>query len=214
MWPDSNDTRELLQRAERNDADAVNALFGRHREALRRMIAQRLDRDLARRVDASDIAQAALLDASRRLSDYLRQPTLPFHLWLRQIARDRLIEAHRRHRVSQRRSIDRERAIDAGAYEDRSALELAQAFCDPGLTPAAAAVRHEVEERFHAALQTMSEDDREVLLMRHFEHLSNQEVAQALALSEAAAGMRYLRALRRLRTILGEVPSQANEHER
>jgi RNA polymerase sigma-70 factor (ECF subfamily) len=208
MWPDSIDTQELLQRADQNDPEAVNELFGRHREPLRRMIAQRLDRDLARRVDPSDIAQAALLDASKRLSDYLRQPTLPFHLWLRQIARDRLIEAHRRHRVSQRRSIDRERAIDVAAYHDRSALELAQVFCDPELTPAAAAIRHEVEERFRAALETMSDDDREVLLMRHFEQLSNHEVAQALGLSEAAAGMRYLRPLRRLRTILGEVPSQ------
>lgn len=208
IWPDSIETQGLLEEAGRGDAAAVNRLFARHREALRRMVALRLDPALGRRVDASDVVQSALLVASRRLADYLREPALPFHLWLRQIARDRLIDEQRRHRLAGRRSLDRERPIAASAYQDRSSIDLATALRDDGLTPAAAVLRQELERRFQAALGRLDDDDREVLLMRHFEQLSNGEVARSLGLSDAAAGMRYLRALRRLRALLGESPSR------
>src|SRR5262249_38283469 len=107
MWPDARETQDLLDRA-RADAAAVEELWERHRPALRRMIGLRLDRALSRRVDASDIVQDVLVKANQRLREYLRQPSMPFHLWLRQIARDQVIDAHRRHRESARRSIDRE----------------------------------------------------------------------------------------------------------
>jgi RNA polymerase sigma-70 factor (ECF subfamily) len=172
------------------------------------MIAGRLDRSLGRREDASDVVQGVLLEASRRLADYLRNPVLPFALWLRQIASDQLIDVHRRHRVAARRSIDRERPIAAHEFFDRSSLDLAAELRDQGLTPAADAIRRELIERFHAALAELGDDDREIMLLRHFEHLTSTEAARALGLSEPAAGMRYLRALRRLRVILGTRPSR------
>ena len=207
MWPDPLQTGELLHCAQQGDAEAVRQLIDRHREPLRRLIHLRLDRALQRRLDASDVVQDVLLEASQRLSQYLNDPAMPFHLWLRQIARDHLIDVHRRHRLAERRAIDREQPMVA-AFPDRSSIELAAGLKDPELTPAAAAIRHELERRLHAVLQQLDEDDREVLTMRYFEQLSNQEVAQALGLSEAAAGMRHLRALRRLRELLGEAPSQ------
>jgi RNA polymerase sigma-70 factor (ECF subfamily) len=208
MWPDPTNTQELLERARGGDAAAVDALLERHRAALRRMVAQRMDPVLRQRVDASDIVQDALVSASRRLDEYLRAAPMPFHLWLRQLAKERLIDAHRRHREAARRSLDREQPLAVG-YADRSSIDLARELRDGELTPAAAAIRHELQLRFQAALEGLGEQDREVMLMRHGEHLSNQEVAQALGLTEPAAGMRYLRALRRLRAVLGESPSQA-----
>ncbi|MCC7420101.1 MAG: sigma-70 family RNA polymerase sigma factor, partial [Planctomycetaceae bacterium] len=182
---------------------AVNALMERHREALRQMVQFRMDRAVARRVDASDVVQDVLLEAAQRLGDYLKHPGMPFHLWLRQIAKDRMIDLHRRHREAQRRSVDREQPL-AAAGLDQSSIDMASRFIDAELTPAAASIRKELEQRFFDALQQLDEDDREVLVMRHFEQLGNSEVAQALNLSAAAAGMRYLRALRRLKTLLGE----------
>ncbi|HEY2155999.1 MAG TPA: sigma-70 family RNA polymerase sigma factor [Isosphaeraceae bacterium] len=208
MWPDSDSTRELLDRLARaDDPAAADRLWARHREPLRRMIDMRLDHAIGRRVDASDVVQDVLIEASRRLSDYLRNPAMPFHLWLRQIARDRMIDQHRRHRVAARRSLDRERSLAAPEYADRSGFDLAAGLRDGALTPAAASLRRELEGRFRMALDAMDEDDREILLMRHFEGLSNSEAAGALGLSEPAAGMRHLRALRRLRERLGEAPS-------
>ena len=198
----------MLENAAQNDRSAIDRLLACHREPLRRMIAVRLDRSLRRREDASDVVQSVLLEASRRLADYLRNPALPFGLWLRQIASDQLIDVHRRHRVAARRSIDRERSLAAGEFFDRSSLDLAAQLRDQGLTPAAEAIRRELCERFHAALEELGDDDREVVVLRHFEHLTNTETARALNLSEPAAGMRYLRALRRLRVILGTKPGR------
>ncbi len=165
------------------------------------MIGLRLDPALAGRVDASDVVQDVLLEASRRLADYLRQPAMPFHLWLRHIAKDHVIDMHRRHRLAQRRSLDREQPLRATA-NDASSLQLAAQFVDHELTPAAAAMRHELQRRLEIAVASLPEDDREVILMRHFEQLSTQEAAAMLGLTEAAASMRYLRALRRLRAVL------------
>jgi RNA polymerase sigma-70 factor (ECF subfamily) len=205
MWPNSPQTQELLDRAKQGEAGAVERLLEVHREPLRRMIGLRLDPALAGRVDASDIVQDVMLEVSQRLADYLRNPVMPFHLWMRHIARDHMIDAHRRHRQAQRRSLDREQPIVPAGLADQSSLELAGQFLDRELTPATAAVRRELQRRMEHAVAGLDEDDREIILMRHYEQLSNQEVATALGLSEAAASMRHLRAVRRLRAaLLGE----------
>jgi RNA polymerase sigma-70 factor (ECF subfamily) len=207
IWPSAEETEDLLRRVEQCDAEAADRLWERHREPLRRMVGLRLDHALTRRVDASDIVQDVLIKANQRLRDYLRDPSMPFHLWLRQIARDHLIDQHRRHRVAARRSLDRERSLASPAFADRSSVDLAAQLRDRGTTPAAAALRAELGRRFQAAIDRLEEDDREIVLLRHFEHLSNSEAARALGLSEPAAGMRHLRALRKLRALLGETPS-------
>ncbi len=208
MWPESDKTQQLLAGAQQGDEDAVNQLMQRHRESLRRMIRMRLDRKIQRRVDVSDVVQDVLVEANRRLSDYLKNPPMPFHLWLRQIAKDRIIDAHRRHRASAKRSVDREQPIAVPAGMDRSTMELAAQICDRELTPAAAATQQEMARRVEAAIADLEEQDCEVIVMRHYEQLTNQEIAQALGLTEPAASMRYLRAVRRLRAMLTEPPSQ------
>jgi RNA polymerase sigma-70 factor, ECF subfamily len=201
MWPDTRQTQELLDRARAGDTAAVEQLLACHRDPLRRVVGLRLDPALARRVDASDIVQEALVEANRRLPDYLHQPAMPFHLWLRHLARDRLIDAHRRHREAARRSLDREQPLRPAADNESSAQLLAE-LIDPERTPASAAIQQELQARLEAALAELDEDDREVILMRHHEQLSNQDVAAELGLSEAAASMRHLRALRRLKEAL------------
>src|SRR5689334_7325875 len=118
MWPDSDRTQELLRDARQGDAAAIDDLMERHRDALRRLVQMRLDRKIQTRVDVSDVIQDVLIEANRRLPDYLAHPAMGFHLWLRQIARDRIIDAHRRHRVSARRSVDRERSLDVRVDDD------------------------------------------------------------------------------------------------
>jgi RNA polymerase sigma-70 factor (ECF subfamily) len=211
MWPNSPETQELLDKARQGEAEAVERLLTNHREPLRRMIGMRLDPALAARVDASDVVQDVLLEAHKRLQDYLRNPSMPFHLWLRHIAKDHMIDAHRRHRQAQRRSLDREQPIVPAAMSDQSSFELAGQLLDHEVTPASAAIRQELQRRLDAAVANLAEDDREVILMRHGEQLSNQDVAAALNLTEAAASMRYLRALRRLRAAL--LPGDASGEE-
>jgi RNA polymerase sigma-70 factor (ECF subfamily) len=205
MWPDADQTRSLLDRAKAGDDAAVDDLIAGHREPLRRAVELRLDPALARRVDASDIVQDVMLEANRRLRDYLQNPVMPFHLWLRHLAKDRLIDAHRFHRKAQRRSLDREQAVQPPAWAEASSVQLIAQLLDQEKTPATAAVQQELERRLRDAVSELDDADREVILMRHFEGLGNQEVAAALDLTEAAASMRYLRALRRLRAgLVGE----------
>lgn len=182
-------------------------MFGQFREPLRKAIDLRLDPVLARRVDASDIVQDVLIEANQRLTEYLKSPVMPFHLWLRHLAQDRIIDTHRRHRQAQRRSIDKEQPITRPAWADDDSGSLVAQLMDTDRTPASEAIQAELARRLAGAIGELSEDDREVILMRHHEQLSNQDVAKVLGLTEAAASMRYLRALRRLRTVLLPDPS-------
>ena len=142
------------------------------------------------------------VEANRRLTRYLNDPVMPFHLWLRQIARDRIIDAHRRHRVSAKRSVDREQQMVAPRGYDQSSIHLASLLGDQQLTPAAAALQKEMARKVEAAISELDPKDCEIIVMRHYEHLTNQEISQALGLNEPAASMRYMRAIRRLKVIL------------
>jgi RNA polymerase sigma-70 factor (ECF subfamily) len=145
-----------------------------------------------------------MVEASGRLEKYLDDPVMAFHLWIRQIAWDRIIDTYRRHRVSAKRNMDREQPIAVHAGSDQSTMELAVQLRDPRLTPAAAATQREIAGKVEAVIELLNEQDQEIILMRHYEHLSNLEIAEVLKLNPPAASMRYLRALRRLRLLLTE----------
>ncbi len=203
MWPNREQTDELLDDAREEKAGAVDKLLDGFRGPLRRVIQLRLDPVLARRVDASDIVQDVLIEATQRLRDYLKNPAMPFPLWLRHLAQDRIIDTHRRHRLAQRRSVDREQTIAKPAWaDDESSANLVAQLIDTERTPASEAIQQELAQRLTSAIDQLAEDDREIILMRHTEQMSNQDVASCLGLTEAAASMRYLRSLRRLRQVL------------
>jgi RNA polymerase sigma-70 factor (ECF subfamily) len=202
IWPSGDQTSALLVAAKLGDEQAVNRLLEKHRAPIRRLVELRLDRKVQRRVDVSDVVQDVMVEASGRLEKYLEDPAMAFHLWLRQIAWDRIIDTYRRHRVSAKRNMDREQPMSVPSNNDQSTMELAVQLCDPSLTPAAAATQRELAKNVEAAIQRLNDQDREVILMRHYEHLSNLEIAEALSLNPPAASMRYLRAVRRLRTLL------------
>lgn len=196
------DTEQLLDQAAEGDSAARGTLLQRHRARLRRMVAVRLDRRLAARVDPSDVVQEALADAARKLDDYLQGRPLPFYPWLRRLAWERLAQLYRRHVRAGRRTVTRE---EAGlALSDASVLELARRLIDYGSSPSAGLRRQETQARVRAALAGLPERDREVLILRHLEQLPPREIASVLGVSEGAVYTRHLRALRKLRDLLGE----------
>jgi RNA polymerase sigma-70 factor (ECF subfamily) len=206
MPTDSQDTDELLQRASRGDEQARDDLFAQHRDRLRRMVRIYLDRRLAPRVDPSDVIQETLVEATRKLADYLRVRPLPFYPWLRRIAWERLIKVRRQHLGASIRDITRE---EPGGLPlpDESAFDLAQRLAAPGTSPSHRAVRNELQNRVSNALECLAPRDREVLVMRYLEQMSNQEIAAALGLTEGAVKVRHLRALERVRKFLTD-PSE------
>jgi RNA polymerase sigma-70 factor (ECF subfamily) len=202
----SSDTREVLQRVADGDGESWAALLARHRERLRRMIVFRLDQRVQGRLDPSDVLQEVQLEAWQHLADYLRQPALPFYLWLRGIAQNKLRELHRHHLGAQMRDAGREVSIYRGTLPEATSAALAAQLVGQGTRASEVAMRAEVKVRLQEALNQMDPLDREVLALRHFEQLSPQETAQVLNIKEKAAGMRYVRALRRLKEILTNLP--------
>jgi RNA polymerase sigma-70 factor (ECF subfamily) len=202
---------QLLLRAAAGDPEAWRVLFDRDRNRLRRMVAVRLDRRLQGRVDPSDVIQDAHIEAMTRLPEYLRQPTLPFFLWLRLIVGQRLMLLHRRHLGTQARDACREIGLYHGALPEATSAALAARLLGHLTRPSEAAVRTERKIRVQTALNAMDALDREILALRHFEQLSNGEVAQALGLSASAASKRYVRAVHRLREILAAGPGELSE---
>src|SRR5438552_4089734 len=206
MAGNTSETNDLLQRAAAGDQQSWGALLTRHADRLRRMVAFRLDQRLQGRIDPSDVIQEAYLEASRHLADYLREPALPFFLWLRGIAGNKLRELHRHHLATQMRDAGREVSLYRGTLPETTSAALAAQLLGHGTRPSEAAVRAEIKVRLQEALNGMDPLDREVLALRHFEQLSPTETAKVLGIKEKAAGMRYVRALRRLKEILTSLP--------
>jgi RNA polymerase sigma-70 factor (ECF subfamily) len=202
-------TTELLQRAGCGDAQAQGELFCRHRERLRRMVQVRLDRRLHGRIDPSDVLQESYVEMARALAAYLKDPVLPFFLWLRMITGRKLQALHRHHLGCKVRDAGREVSLYRGALPQASSVSLAAQLLGRLTTPSVAAVRAELQMRIQEALNGMDELDREILALRHFEQLSNGETAQVLGISEQAASNRYVRALKRLKGVLSASPDFA-----
>lgn len=205
MTDDFADLDQVLDRAVAGDESAFQNVLDRCREKLRRMIQFRLDHRIQARLDASDILQEAFLEATERFAEYRGNPTMPILLWLRFLIGQRLTTLHRHHLGVQARDARCEVSLYGGPMPAASSAALAARLVGHLTSPSEAAVRAERALQLQEALNGMDPVDREVLSLRHFEHLSRSETAQALGLTEAAAGKRYLRALERLKTILSNV---------
>jgi RNA polymerase sigma-70 factor (ECF subfamily) len=208
---DRDEADRLLQRAAEGDRESWGALLERHGDRLRRMVALRLDPRLHGRIAPSDVIQETYLEASARLAEYLRQPNMPFFLWLRFLAGQKLVTLHRHHLGARMRDANREVSLHRGRLPETSSAALAAHLLGHDTRPSEAAVRAEMKIRLQEALNAMDPLDREVLALRHFEQLSWGETAQVMGITEGAAGKRYVRALQRLKSILGSVVEQAHE---
>lgn len=108
VTPDSDETQHLLDDLRRGDGRAFGRLIVRHQPYLCRLISLRMDTRLRGRLDASDVVQETQLEAFKRLPDYLERRPMPFRLWLRKTAQERLLMLRRRHLGAARRAVTSE----------------------------------------------------------------------------------------------------------
>lgn len=202
---------ELLRRASAGDVEALGSVLEPYRCRLRRMIALRINRRLQGRVDASDIVQESYIDAARRLGEYTSNPSVPFYVWLRTLAGQRLVALYRLHLGAQARDAGREFTLYRGVMPEATSAALAAQLLGRITTPSHAAIRAERRLRLQEVLNQMDPIDREILALRHFEQMSNGEAAAALGLDKSAASKRYARALVRLKDILQGMPGWCEE---
>lgn len=198
-------------RLQSGDEQALAELFSLHRERLWRMVNFRLDRKLQGRVDPDDVLQEAYLAAAQRIGHYDGDsPASPF-VWLRMIVQQTLIDVHRRHLGAQMRDAARETSIHGHDYSQTTFASLAAQLVGHLTSPSQAAQRAEMLSQLEEALAGMDPIDQEVLALRHFEELTNNEVAEVLGIQQKASSIRYIRALRRLRAILSQTPGFLDE---
>jgi RNA polymerase sigma-70 factor (ECF subfamily) len=209
MTDSQADSDECLTRAEQGDKAARALLFEKHRSRLKRMVALRLDKRLLKRVDPSDIIQETLIQANRRLDQYLRDRPIPFYPWLRQLAWDQLVTALRRHVYAGRRSRNREEIVPN--LSDESVAALATCLVDHSADPVRKLLRAEVSTRLVEILHQLPPKDRELLVLRYLEQLSISEAAVVLNIGQSAAKMRHLRAIQRLRELMGDISLESSE---
>ena len=158
-----------------------------------------MDRRVAARVDASDVLQETYLEAFRRLPRYLQEQPMPLYLWLCWLAREKVLALHRRHLGAEKRAVTHEALL---LPADSSATFVSAVIAGHEPSPSQALANAELAERLRLALGQLDDDERDLILWRHFEQLSARDTAQLLEISEAAAAKRYIRAVERLRTIL------------
>ena len=199
-------TTVLLDRLKGGDEGALAELFSAHRDRLKQIVSLRMDRRLQGRADASDVLQEAYLDARQRLHHYIEKPKMPFFVWLRQVTMQRLIDTHRHHLGARMRDARQEISMHHGAPNVASSISLAAQLVGHLTSPSQTVLRAELVDRVENSLQRMNPIDREVLVLRHFEELTNNEIAEILGITKAAASNRYVRALSRLRGALAAAP--------
>ena len=176
---DSNTTEGLRARLDDGDRSAFSPLIALHRNYLKKVIDSRMEEDLRRRVDPSDVVQEAQLAASKRLDYYLEKRPASFRIWLRSTALERLIDLRRRH-LAEKRSVRRDRHLS-----DASSMALARHLLDG--RPSQQVRRKELAEQVREAILELAEFDREILMLRQIEELTNAEAAEVLGIEPATA---------------------------
>jgi RNA polymerase sigma-70 factor (ECF subfamily) len=203
----SEDLQRLVGRAESGDREALGHVFEAYRDRLRHAIQLRLDRRLHGRVDASDILQDAYLDVAKRLPEYSAGKWPSLYLWLRLLVQQRLLHTHRLHLQTEKRDARLEVSLYRGAMPEANTASLAEHLIGRMTSVSQKAMRAEIQLKLQETLNTMEPIDREILVLRHFEELSNQEAAQLLGIAKTAASNRYVRALKRLKDALASIPN-------
>jgi RNA polymerase sigma-70 factor (ECF subfamily) len=211
MSADTPTNDELLDAARNGDEGALAVLVERHRDRLARMVRLRMDCRLQGRVDPSDVVQEAYLAVRGKFPQYCADPRLPFFLWLRLEVGQKLVDLHRFHLGTQMRDAGQEVSLHRGALPQVTSLSLAEHLLGKLTSASRAAMRVELKLRVQEALNSMDPHDREVLILRHFEELSNAEAAQVLGIKPSAAVNRYVRALKRLKDVFQGMPGGIEE---
>jgi RNA polymerase sigma-70 factor (ECF subfamily) len=208
---ENDEPDELVSQLRSGDQEALAAIFSKYRERLWRMVNFRMDRRLLGRVDPDDVLQEAYITLAARIADFDTSPSLGLLVWLRTMVMQTLTDLHRHHLGAQMRDAGREVVLGGCQYPQTTSVSLAAQFAARLTSPSNAAIRAELFDQAKRAIAELDPLDQEVLALRHFEELGNRDVAEVLGIREKAASIRYVRALKRLKIVLAQVPGLSGE---
>jgi RNA polymerase sigma-70 factor (ECF subfamily) len=211
MTDNESESSELVNRVLEGDEQALAELFSECRDRLWRMVNFRMDPRLRKRVDPDDVLQEAYMNAVQRIDKFRAEASRSILIWFRMIVTQTMVDIYRRHLGAQKRSAGRDVSMHGGWKSDSTSMSLSFHLLGHLTSPSHAALRAEISQQIDTALSTMNDIDREVLALRHFEELSNNEAAQVLNITEQAASLRYVRALSRLKDVMEAIPGFLDE---
>jgi RNA polymerase sigma-70 factor (ECF subfamily) len=185
---------DLLARARGGDPHALDQLFAVSRAYVRLLARVRVHGRLQAKVDPSDVVQQTLLEAYRGFAGFQGTTSAEWRAWLRGIAAHNAADVVRHYRGTDKRQVARE----------ASAPEQLAAVSAEAESPSKALMRQERELLVAAALERLSEDHRQVILLRNLQRLPFDEVARQMGRSRPAVQMLWLRALRQLQKSVGD----------
>ena len=191
----------LLDKAAKGEQAAWQSIDVLYRAKLKRMVRFRMDPRLNARVDPSDVVQEAMAEASSALPKYLEERKFPFFVWLRFVTGSCLTKLHRYHLDTQRRDVKREVPSNPSSLPEASSVMIAMDLLADSQDLKKDVELNDRRQRIITALDQLEPIEREVLVLRHFEHLSNIEAAATLGITQGAASKRYFKALEKLREV-------------
>lgn len=196
---------EILTRLKQGDESALTELYDNYRSRLKRMIDLRLDRRIQKRIDSSDVLQESFIDLAKKLPDFANKNLSPY-VWLRLVVNERILDIHRKHLFADKRNVRREANFKSRQVHDATSFSLACALLGDDTSVSEKVAREERQKVLMEKLEELEENDNEIILMRTFEQLSNDETAEILGLTKYAASKRYIRALKKLKQLLSTIP--------
>ena len=203
-------TSVLIRGLQGGQPQAMADVMARYRQRLARMVRLRLDRRLQGRVSASAILDQAEAEIRKQFSTYLAQPAMPLYLWLRSVTGQCLERVHQETLGTFQGDAGQEVSLYRGALPEANSVSLAAQLLGR-IVPACPEADHaEKQVRVQEALNSMDSLDREILALRNFEELNNDEAAAVLGIAPAQASTRFIRALKRLKDQLSRIPGLLN----
>lgn len=193
------------------DLEALAEIFSINRARLLRIVRFRMDRRLASRFGPEDVLQEAYIEAAKRVKHFQEKFIGSAFLWMRMMVNQTLVDMHRRHLGAQKRSAGKELNALGMGYAVETSLSLSLSVLGSVSSHSKAVATMQLVQKVKDAIEEMDEMDREVLALRHFEELTNKEVAEALGIEQKAASIRHLRALKRLKDMLSLLPEFLDE---
>ncbi|MBF0121327.1 MAG: sigma-70 family RNA polymerase sigma factor [Desulfobacterales bacterium] len=205
MSEPSVEIEKLEKQLRQGDENALAKLFSIYHQRLWRIANFRMNNNLNKRLDPEDILQESYLEALKRIHYFTEDAFQSSFLWLRLIVHQTSIDIHRRHFGAQARDMRKEVAIEELRSPMSTTTSIAIQLVTSMTSPSQAASKHELMAHIETALSQMNSMDQEIIALRHFEELSNTEVASVLGIEQKTASIRYIRALRRLKSVLSNI---------
>ncbi len=203
---ESEKETQFIAQLQAGDTAALAELFSVYQPRLERIIRFRMDHRLAGRISETDVIQEAYLNASKRIEHFLKQADFPFFVWLRLIVNQTLVDLQRQHLQAEMRDVRKEISLQQSNASHQTSLALAAQLVGKMTSASGVLSRSERMATLQQALNQMKEIDREVIALRHFEELSNAEAANVLGIDEQASSKRYVRAMKRMKDVLNDIP--------